>query len=149
MHRNSRLLLISAGIGAVAGMRSMSAVALAGRHAASHRLAALLKLMAAGEMIVDKTALVPARTEPLPLLGRIAFGGAAAGIVASQIGGPIVAAAAVGSAAAAASTYALYRLRRWIGERTAVPDPVLGAVEDGVVVGVATRLSAQIETAGG
>lgn len=144
MHSFVRLAVVSAGIGTLAGMRSMSALALAGHRLASRPVAALLKLVALGEMAMDKTPLVPARTEPIPLAGRIAIGGAAAGFVVGRVGGPIAPAVAIAAASAAASAHLLFQLRRWAGTRTRVPDPVLGAVEDGVVVALGARLNASV-----
>lgn len=144
MPEEVRSLMISAGIGVVAGMRSMSALALIGDRIAPRKTAAVLKLMALAEMIADKTPAIPPRTEPMPLAGRIAIGGVAAGTIARHLGGSIAAAAVVGATAAAASTHLFYRLRSWAGSATNLPDPVFGAAEDGMVLALATGLANRI-----
>lgn len=144
MPENSRPLLIAAGIGLVAGMRSMSALALVGSRLASRSTAILLKVMAAGEIVADKTPSIPSRTEPASIAGRLTFGGAAAGFVAWKMGDSIPAAVAVGAGTAFASTHLFYQLRKRAGEMTAIPDPLLGAAEDGIMLGIGSRVAALI-----
>jgi hypothetical protein len=42
----------------------------------------------------------------------------------------------IGIAAAVASAFGFYHLRKYAGEKLKVADPVLGAVEDGIVIGL-------------
>ena len=84
------------------------------------------------------------RTEPPPLLGRIAMGALSGAIVAAWRGGPATGAALVGGIAAAASTYLAYQLRKAAGQATGVPDPLLGLAEDALVIVAGSRLAAAV-----
>lgn len=152
-------LALAAGFGAIAGMRSMAPLALlsrqlAGRSARGHspalRLltqrptANILTALAAAEMVADKTPVVPDRTEPQPLGGRIAMGALAGAAVAMWRGGPAGWAALVGGAAAAASTHLAYRLRKAAGQAAPIPDVVLGLAEDALVVAAGSRLASVV-----
>src|SRR5262249_52404157 len=83
-------LLPAFGLGAITGMRSMMALAFVSDHAekekhhndnpALHFLtlpqtATALKVMAAGEVVVDKMPFTPNRTDAAPLIGRVILGG--------------------------------------------------------------------------
>ena len=89
MSETRTTLALSAGLGLIAGMRSMAAPALLSRHLAgrsargrgaamrllaSRRTASVLTVLAAGEMVADKTPAIPDRTDPPALLGRIVMG---------------------------------------------------------------------------
>ena len=82
-------LALAAGLGVVAGLRALSAPALLSRRLArppvrwradptrllaSERTARVLGILAVGELVGDKLPFIPARTEPLPLLGRARAG---------------------------------------------------------------------------
>src|SRR5688500_10878471 len=87
---NDSVLVTSAVLGAIAGLRSMSAPALLTHELAdggkarefgpleriltSERTAGVLALLAGGEMLADKTPYVPDRTNPVPLIGRAVIG---------------------------------------------------------------------------
>jgi uncharacterized membrane protein len=148
--RNDPILLTAAGLGALAGLRSMSAPALLSHELAEdgvargrHRLervlsspvtARLLALFAGGEMLADKTSLVGSRIAPLPLAGRAVIGSLTAATFAMNRRQGLVAPAMIGAAAAVAATYAAFHLRRLAGERLGVPDQFLGMIEDALVV---------------
>lgn len=151
MQNNESTLLAQAiGLGAIAGMRSMAAPALVSHHLAhdhseslgrpfslvgSPTVATLLKFPALGEMVLDKLPIVPSRIELPPLLGRIGSGALVGATLYRTHGRNLLVGALVGGLAALASTYLIYHLRRVAGERLNVPDGVLGAVEDAVVLG--------------
>lgn len=100
------------------------------------RMAQLTGLAAVGELIGDKTPWVPARTEPLPFLGRIGFG-ALVGALAFQANGRDAApGAAIGAFAGGTLAIAATKARLAIGEKTGIPDPIIGAIEDVVAFGV-------------
>jgi uncharacterized membrane protein len=163
--RPDNLLVTAAGFGALAGMRSLSAPAFLSHrleevaeeaHPAGRPLSAgvrllsspftsrLLRFLAAGEMAADKSRWIPRRVDPLPLAGRVLIGGAIGALLASRSHrarlGPLV----VGGVAAALSSYGLYHLRRLATRRLPLPDPVVGIVEDGVVMALGNRLESVI-----
>ena len=144
--------LTAACLGVIAGMRSMSAPALVSRHFAaapsphlaasafgwlgSPRTAQVLTLLALGEVGADKLPFIPARTEPGPLAARGVSGALAGGAVCASAGESTAAGAAVGALAALASSFAFYHLRRTLGERGRLPDPVLAVAEDALALGL-------------
>lgn len=150
---------LAAGMGAIAGMRSMSAPALLSRHLSqqkqrgrgaavrllsSRRTAAALTLFAGGEMVVDKTPFVPSRTEPPSLAGRVLAGALSGAAIAGRRGGSQVGAALLGAAAALGATHLAYNLRVVAEKRFGVPDAILGFVEDAVVWAGGSRLAAAV-----
>ena len=148
--QRTRTLLRAAGIGAIAGMRSLAAPALVSREL-SHResralegtplallatptAANVLQALAASELVADKTPLVPDRTAPVPLVGRAGAGALAGAAVAVAGGERALEGALVGAAAAVATTYTAYHLRRFFSRRLHIPDRLLGMAEDALVV---------------
>lgn len=155
MSDNTITYVLGAGMGLVAGMRSMSAPALLSRHLARHpsagggmlasrRAAHTTALLAAGEAVADKMPGVPARTEVPALLGRAAAGALCAAAVADRRGGSRWGAALAGAVAAVASAHVSYRLRKEAGERSGVPDPVWAVAEDALVVWSGSRVAAAV-----
>ena len=87
---NVNVYLKAIGIGLISGLRSMAAPALVSAHYAARDpnpldgsplrplatpgAAAALKLLAAGEVLADKTPWIPDRTSPPALVGRAASG---------------------------------------------------------------------------
>jgi uncharacterized membrane protein len=137
-------------LGALAGLRSMLPLALVSRRLAARRprpagLRALLgsrpvpvglALAAAGELVADKTALVPARTQPLPLAGRLLAGA----VVAAAARGPATSAAGAalaGALGALAGSFGGYHLRR-AGGRLLDRDWPAAVAEDALCL-LATR----------
>ncbi|MFW5942521.1 MAG: DUF4126 family protein, partial [Chloroflexota bacterium] len=121
------------GLGAIAGMRSMSAPALVaqalGRREApaaesglgllgQPAVAALLKLFAAGELVGDKLPFTPSRLDPGPLAGRMAAGAVAGATVARLGNGSAGAGALLGAVSAVAGAFAAFHARRALGEKT-------------------------------
>lgn len=148
---------IAIGMGVVSGMRSLSALAFIshrlsndmrgkrmGRAASllkSEHVSGVLTALAAGEMAADKLPVIPARTEPAPLLGRAAMGGIAGAVVADVVGSSMVPAALLGTMGAVVSTLAFYRIRKEAGESTGIPDGILAMLEDALVLTLGSRLS--------
>lgn len=119
-------------LGSVSGARTLGAwtgLALSGRVTGRARIALLVA--AAGEIAADKLPMMPPRSDPPALAGRI-VSGALAGRIAGGAHG-----AGIGAATAAATTYASERARALLGAHTSLPDPVLALLEDAVVVGLA------------
>ena len=142
-------------MGAVAGMRSISAPAIvaqlvrSGPLEASNRQLAFLsqsgtaKSIAAaaiGELIADKLPFMPKRTQAPSLVWRALSGALSGAAVCATKKRSAVAGALLGAAAAAGATYGTYELRRWVGKRFDLPDPVVAIVEDVLVAGCAAAV---------
>ncbi len=145
----SGTLARAVGLGAVCGARTFAApgvAALRGRYG-QKRLRTALLVAAGGELIGDKLPAVPARTLPPALLGRLASGAAMGATDGGRVGlnFPGAAPAAAGALAAGLSAYATQRMRAALGRATGLPDPMLGLVEDIVVL----TLAAQVTGGGG
>jgi len=126
----------------ITGMRSMSgpaALALA-RGGISRPL---LGVLAAGEMIVDKTSFVGDRTDAVPLAGRAVMGALVGGLLARERGGSALFGAAIGAATAIAATHLAYQMRK----RLPFSSAVNGLIEDGIVAAVAGSYGARARTA--
>ncbi|MGH7912952.1 MAG: hypothetical protein ACREOV_14640 [Candidatus Dormibacteraceae bacterium] len=131
---STRSLVAAAGLGASAGLRTgtpLAVLQLRGR---------LLPwpqgwwIMggAAGELIVDKLPVAGKRTSPVGLLGRMASAAWAGAVVAGPYGAGVAAATAVGSA------FAGMQARALLIRRTGLPDGVFGTAEDLVAAALAT-----------
>ena len=144
------------GMGAAAGLRSMSAPAALSRALSAGRIGGLeetpfailgsasvsrvLLLLEIGEMLVDKLPVAPSRTSPPPLLGRAASGAlVGAALFASGKRGA-VAGGALGAGVALAAAYAGERLRLLAAQRLGIPDPAVALIEDGLVLLLGARL---------
>ena len=146
------IYLQAAGLGVIAGMRSMSAPALTSDHFARHpslfleasplknlaspKTAQVLKLMALGEIGADKLPGIPNRTAPGPLGGRGVSGGVCGAAIFAAAGKPAALGAILGASAAIVSTCATYFLRRRAGEVSKIPDAVLAGAEDALMLGL-------------
>lgn len=119
-------------LGAITGMRSMSGAAtLAYQHGGAVR--EVFALLAAGEMIADKTPYVGNRIDPGPLAGRALLGAAVGAAVAYEERDNLLAGALLGAAAAFAAAHLTFQARR----RLPLPTAVAGVLEDAVVMGLA------------
>jgi len=136
----------------MAGMRSLSAPWLmalrANREPAALRgswlgwlgykqVLGFLSLMEAGELITDKTGVLPNRIELLPLLSRVPFGTFAGAAAFTEADRPAILGAATATAGAVASSFIFYHLRRAVGRKTGLPDPVVALGEDAALAGIA------------
>ncbi|MFL5383789.1 MAG: DUF4126 family protein [Longimicrobiaceae bacterium] len=135
----------AAALGVVAGMRSLAAPAALSRHLAhdpvvpanrmelllTHPSApAVLGLASAVEHLADKLPIVPDRTDPGPLAGRIAAGALCGAVIARRAGESVAAGAVVGALAAAAATFAAHELRRALTADAGLPDLPVALAED-------------------
>jgi uncharacterized membrane protein len=140
------------GLAGVAGLRSMAAPALLARAVQRGDLDApkfpalgykdvskLLSFLSFGEMVADKTHLVPARTSAPALLGRLLSGAVAGSVLFADEGRRGNSGAILGALSAFAAAYAGERLRV-IGAQRGIPDPILGILEDRFVLTLGTRL---------
>jgi uncharacterized membrane protein len=142
----------AAALGAVAGMRSQLPLALLALAAKQGRFAAdsgpplallrspvalsLLGISAIGELIVDKLPFVPARHELGPMAGRVLFGALAGATLTIEANRSPWGGAFVGGLAAGLATDAAYHARVAAGRATALPDPLLGLMEDVLALGL-------------
>ena len=143
-------------LAAIAGLRAMAAPALLARAVrrgdlgglrgtplaalGSRKVSTALRLLMAGEMIADKTSVVPSRTSASALLGR-ALSGALVGatLFAAERRAPS-SGAVLGILSAIAAAYAGERLRVEGARRFGAPDPALALLEDRLVLSLGPRL---------
>ncbi len=144
--------LTTLGLGAIAGLRSMSAPALLARsvrrgdlHApdlpalGSPKISSLLTLLAVGEMIADKTPFIPARTSAPALIGRLLSGALVGATLFASEGRHGNSGAVLGALSALAAAYAGEGLRS-AGARKGIPDPILAVLEDRLVLTLGRRI---------
>jgi uncharacterized membrane protein len=131
---NRQTLNETIALGAVTGMRSFAGpAALAMRHGGILRK--IVPLMAAGEMLADKSEAIGNRTDPLPLAGRAVMGALVGALVAREHGEPPVTGALLGAAVAVAAAHLAFQVRR----RMPMHGVLAGLVEDALVVGICAR----------
>jgi uncharacterized membrane protein len=151
-------LAAAAGIGAIAGLRSMTAPALVAVAINQHRLdapsgklgflkskkaASILTVLAIGELIADKLPFTPDRTKPAGLATRIASGALAASALCASRRRSITTGAIIGGLGAVAGTFLGYSARQQVNERLHVRDAVPALVEDAIAVGGGALLVAR------
>ena len=143
--------LQAACLGVVAGMRSMGAPALVSDHLArspspslgrsplrwlgTAKAATVTKFLAVGEIVGDKLPITPSRVAPAPLVARMVSGGLCRAALCLHDGKRGDVGAALGVAGALAGALGFYHLRRTLGQKLPVPDPVLGVAEDALAFG--------------
>jgi len=146
---------LAAGIGVVAGLRSLLAPAavawaayLGWLHLHDTSLAfmgskaavAIFSLLALGELIADKLPRIPKRTAIMPLLARMVTGGLGGICLCASANQPSWVGGALGAVGAISGAFAGYELRRRIVNRFNVPDFVVALLEDVIAIGLATFL---------
>jgi len=145
------------GIGALAGMRTSSAPAITSHILSHHRskrlehsplsfmqsktVADTLKFLSMGELVMDKLPSTPNRIKPAGLAFRCLSGALAGASINKATGGKVLAGALLGGAAAIASTYITFILRKTIVKDTGIIDPIIGAIEDALVIGAGISLA--------
>lgn len=148
---SSNLYLRVLGIGAVSGLRSLTAPALVSAVAAwggirrsdraalyslaSPAVAGTLCVLAAGELIADKLPITPDRTVPGSVVFRAVSGAVVGAALCAEAGKSRTAGAALGMLGAVAATYGAYYLRQSVDRRSGLPDFVVALVEDAVAIG--------------
>ena len=143
------VVLLAFLLGAVAGLRSMTAPAAAAWAAhlgwihldgtpvafLGHTVAAyILAAAAVGELVADKLPRTPNRTDPGPFIARILTGGLSGAALVAGTGGSLVAGAIAGALGGAAGTLGGYRVRTGLVRTLGVPDYVVAIGEDLVAV---------------
>ena len=148
------------GLGVLAGMRTMSAPAITS-HILSHhnsghlakspldfmqseKVALGLKVLAVGELITDKLPSTPNRTLPLGIAFRCLSGSLAGASIYKATGKNALIGAAVGSVAAFGATFGSYLLRKNTVSKFKLSDPLIGAVEDVLVIGAGVGLASSV-----
>jgi uncharacterized membrane protein len=150
----------AAGLGALAGMRTFSAPVVIShvysRHPSkllqnkpfgflqSSTTSKVFKVLGTGELIGDKLPFAPKRTNSGALIGRF-LSGALCGAAVYKINRqqPVVG-AIVGGAAAVSSAFGCMFLRIGLGKRTGIPDPVIGVLEDAIVIAAGTAIAKRL-----
>jgi uncharacterized membrane protein len=138
-------------LGAVAGVRSMSAPALLSRAAsrgsiegieetpfaflASPRAARILTVLAVGEALADKLPFSPDRISPPGLVGRMASGGLVGAALFAAAERRAAIGAGLGLLASVAASSPSYYLRVKTQERLGLPNWAVGLVEDALAEG--------------
>lgn len=147
---------LSAGLGAVAGMRTTIAPAVVSHYLSRNPKKALAKsrlgfiqsptasmvtkLLTAAEVVADKMPAAPNRIIFAQTLPRV-LSGAFVGAVIYKAGKQSAAEGVlIGGVSALAATYASFYLRKLLGKVPLMKDPLLGAVEDVMAVRSASSL---------
>lgn len=144
------------GIGALAGMRSSAAPVIASQILSHHKnkrlgnsplkfmqsngVSKTLTAMAISEVIVDKLPSTPNRINVVGVIGRGLSGALAGASIYKAIGGNAALGAALGGAAAIVSTFGSFYLRRDTVKKTRIFDPIIGVIEDALVIGAGAAL---------
>jgi uncharacterized membrane protein len=145
----AEVLLLAFLIGAVAGLRTMTAPAVVAWSADRHWLnlhgsplawmgstaaAAILTVLALGELVADKLPSTPNRTGLLGLGGRSVFGALSGAAVAAAGAQSIALGVVLGAAGAIAGAFAGYEARTRLVRALRVPDIVIALLEDAVAI---------------
>jgi len=146
----SDVWLLASLIGAIAGLRSLTAPAVVAW--AAHRnwltlhgsplafmgstaAVGVFTLAALGELVVDQLPSTPSRTQAPGLIARVLFGGLSGAAVAASRSQSLVLGAILGAAGGIAGAFAGYELRTRLVRALEVPDSVIACVGDAVAIG--------------
>ncbi len=95
--------------------------------------------LAATELLGDKLPVAPDRIVLSSLLMRAGSGAMVGAAVFQGNRNSLAKGALVGAAAAVAATYASFYLRKMLRDKTVIADPVLGMLEDALVLGAGLK----------
>jgi uncharacterized membrane protein len=144
------LLVLILLLGAVAGLRTMTAPAVVcwGVHfgwlSLTHSPISFLTskislvtftLFAIGELIGDKLPKTPSRLSAFPLIARVVFGALAGAALVITAGAALGVGIAVGAVGALGGAFAGYYVRRALTVRAGLPDLPVALLEDLVAIG--------------
>jgi uncharacterized membrane protein len=143
-------LALAFAIGVIAGLRSMTALAIAawaarlgwidlaatplaflGSAAATYILTAFMLV----ELVVDKLPKTPSRTTPGPFIARVVTGALAGAALTAGVGQSLIVGAIIGGLGGVAGTLGGYRARTGLVRALKVPDYVVALAEDAVAIG--------------
>ncbi|MES2277483.1 MAG: DUF4126 family protein [Bacteroidota bacterium] len=144
-------------LGILAGMRTMAAPAIASKMLGQHHskklqhsplsfmqsgtTAKVLSVMALGEFVGDKMPSAPNRIATPGLVFRSLSGAVAGASIYKASGGNIYAGALLGGVTAVAATFGSFFLRKAIVKQAHLIDPVIGGIEDAIVLGAGIGLA--------
>lgn len=149
------LYLLVFGIGFVAGLRALTAVAVTSWAArlgwldlhgsplafmGSNLAVLVFTLLALGEYVGDLLPQTPSRTKPGPLIARILMGGLSGACFCASAGHPLLAGAVLGGIGAIAGAFAGYQVRTRLVKELKVKDAAIAIPEDLIAIGVACLL---------
>ena len=152
------ILLLSLGIGFVAGLRSMTAPAAVSwaaslgwidlqdsplRWMASRVSVAILTLAALAELVADKLPRTPNRTAVGPLFARLVLGGLSGAALAVSAGESLILGGVLGGVGAVIGAFAGYELRRRAVAALGGRDTAVAVFEDLVAIGLAWLIVSQ------
>jgi len=92
------------------------------------------------EVIMDKMPSTPNRIRPEGFVFRCLSGALAGASIYKATGNNVLVGTLLGAASAAASTYVSYLTRKTVVEKTKLFDPIIGAIEDALVLGAGVGL---------
>lgn len=157
--------IAAAVLGAMAGMRSMSAPAfLSGYFAREFKrsgtrgrwrllyspdVATTLKVLAAGELVADKLPFVPRRTAPASLVVRALSGALVGAALATHRRRPAAVPALIAAVAAIASSVGAFHARRALGRKLRLHDFAIAVAEDAVVLAAGATITRTSRAANG
>ena len=148
----TQLFALAAGIGFVAGLRSLMAPAavswaahLGWLHLQGSPLAfmgstaavAIFSILAAAELVADKLPATPSRTKPGPLMARVVMGGLCGACLSVSAGQSLLAGAVVGGVGGVIGAFAGYQARKRLVSGLKVKDMVIAVSEDLVAIALA------------
>ena len=148
----TKLLPLAAGIGFVAGLRSLMAPAavswaahLGWLHLQGSPLAfmgstaavAIFSILAVAELVADKLPATPNRTKPGPLGARVVMGALAGACLSVSAGQSLLAGAVVGGVGGVIGAFAGYQARKQLVSSLKVKDLVIAVLEDLLALGLA------------
>jgi uncharacterized membrane protein len=148
-------LALAAGIGIVAGLRSMTAPAVVSWAAylgwlnldgsrvsfiGSTVAVVLFSLFAVAEYVADKLPRTPSRTKAGPLVGRILMGGLAGACLTVSSGDSLLAGAGLGAIGAVVGTFTGYEVRRKLVRDLETKDLHVALAEDLLAIGLAVAV---------
>jgi uncharacterized membrane protein len=152
------VLLLAFAIGIVTGLRSMTApaaVAWAARlgwlhlqgtplsFMSSTAAVAIFTLLALGELVADQLPSTPARTAPLGLGARIAFGALSGAALALAGGQSLALGAVLGAAGGVLGAFAGFQARTRLVKLLKVRDLVVALAEDSVAIAAALFITSR------
>jgi len=153
------VLALAFGIGVIAGLRALTAPAVAtwaahlrwinleGTHLSfmsSIPAVAIFTLAAVAELVNDKLPKTPPRTAPPGFIARIVMGGLAAATLSVGGGASWVVGTLLGVIGAIVGTFAGYHIRKAIVAGLHSPDFVIALVEDVVAIGGGLFLASRL-----